>query len=61
MLQAHEANAIMNVKHVYDKDNIGSDLNMEKLKVDYAIVIVCYSNLLIQTGGPTLCYSNMFI
>ena len=61
MLQAHEANTSRNVNHVYDKDNIGSDLNMEKLKVDYAIVIVCYSNLLVQTGGPTLCYSNMFI
>ncbi len=54
MLQAHEANTSKNVNHVYDKDNIGSDLNMGKLKVDYAIVIVCYSNLLIQTGGPTL-------
>ena len=61
MLHAHEANTGKNVNHVYDKDNIGSDLNMEKLKVDYAIVIACYSNLLIQTGGPTLCYSNMFI
>ena len=59
MLQAHEANTSRNVNHVYDKDNIGSDLNMEKLKVDYAIAIVCYSNLLIQTGGPTLCYSNL--
>ena len=54
MLQAHEANAIMNVNHVYDKDNIGSDLNMKKIEVDYAIVVVCYFNLLIQTGGPTL-------
>jgi hypothetical protein len=30
MLHAHEANAIMNVTHVYDNDNIGSDLNMKK-------------------------------
>ena len=54
MLHAHEANAIMNVNHVYDKDNIGSDINMKKMKVDYATVFVCYSNSLIQTGGPTL-------
>ena len=55
MLQAHEANTSKNVNHVYDKDNIGSDLNMEKLKIQYDIVFVCYSNLLIQTGGLTLC------
>ena len=54
MLQAHEANAIMNVKHVYDKENIGSGLDMKKMKVDYAIVFILYSNLLIQTVGPTL-------
>ena len=61
MLQAHEANTSNNVNHVYNKDNIGSDLNMEELKVHYDIVFVCYSNWLIQTGGLTLCYSNLFI
>ena len=61
MLQAHEANTSKNVNHEYDKDNIGSDLDMEKLKVQYDIVIVCYSNLLIQTGGLTRWQSNLFI
>ena len=48
ILQAHAANTSKNFKHVYDRDNIGSDSNMEN---KYYIDLVYYVNLLIQTGG----------
>ena len=40
MMQAHEANTSKNVNHVYDKDNIGSDLSMEKWK--YTMILILF-------------------